>query len=267
MSEGKFSFSKLDSFHNCKRSYYYTYILHNRSGDNIYSFLGTIVHELVEKLEQDLITKEQSVDEFIDAVDDADMLGLEWISDKVKTNFVDCITHYLENFKHQKYDEIHIEDYFEVDILDITIRGYIDKWYRIGDDIFIMDYKTSSKFSAKDLLKKQRQLLIYARALEDKYPKCNIYLCFNMLKYAYQNGKLTERNKLNILEDFEDGIIKIKYTSELKSDLDEYVSETTTEIDGLDQTKKYQWSMSYNPHVDFFCKNLCGYRDKCLNCE
>ena len=41
-------------------------------------------------------------------------------------------------------------------------------WYMLNDEIHIVDFKTSSKFSAKDLLKKQRQLLIYAKALEEK---------------------------------------------------------------------------------------------------
>ena len=45
-----YSFSKLDTFNNCKRAYYYTYICGERGGDNIYSFLGTITHELIEKV-------------------------------------------------------------------------------------------------------------------------------------------------------------------------------------------------------------------------
>jgi len=48
MSEEKYSFSRLESFHNCKRSYYNTYVLKNRGGDNIYSYLGTVCHELTQ---------------------------------------------------------------------------------------------------------------------------------------------------------------------------------------------------------------------------
>src|SRR5437763_15078705 len=109
MEDEKFSFSRLEAFHNCKRLYYYNYILGTRSGDNIYSFTGTIVHELTQAMVQKQITNEESVHKFLEAIEDAEMLDLPWMSENVKNNYVNCITHFLENYVPVENNTIRIE--------------------------------------------------------------------------------------------------------------------------------------------------------------
>jgi len=207
----KYSYSRLDSFHNCKRSYYYTYGLGERGGENIYSFLGTVCHELTQGIIEEKETNESAVKKFKQALEDTEMLGLEWISDKVKTNYDECITHFLENFLPTKADDIKIEEYFEVEIEGAIVRGYIDLCYILNGELHIIDLKTSSKFAKKDMVKKQRQLSLYAYALQDKYPNMKIKLYFNMLKYAFQGKKLVERNNLSIFEDYVEGMVEVIY--------------------------------------------------------
>lgn len=264
MSEIKYSFSRLDSFHNCKRSYYYTYIMGNRGGENIYSYTGTVVHELTQAMIQKQITNEEAVDKFIAAIDDAEMLDLPWMSENVRNNYVSCVSHFLENYNPVDNPTIRIEDYFEVDINGVILRGYIDLWYRIGNEIYIIDLKTSTKFSKKDLPKKSRQLLIYAIALSEKYPDYKINLQFNMLKYVLKKGKLFERNKLDLFEQYEDGIVDVEYTQESIDEVKEYVTNTVKEINKLDKTDMAYWYTGYDPETNFFCKNLCGFRKLCL---
>ena len=55
-----------------------------------------------------------------------------------------------------------------------------------------------------------------------------------MLKYAYKSNNgdltaLTERNKISILDEFVNGIVRIEYTDELKMDIEDYVESTVTE--------------------------------------
>lgn len=264
MADIKYSFSRLETFHNCKRSFYYNYIQGNRSGDNIYSFLGTICHELTQAMIQKQISNEDAVQQFVVAVDDAEMLDLPWISENVKNNYVDCIIHFLENYNPVNNNTIHIEDYFEIDINGVTMIGYIDLWYRIGNDIYIVDLKTSSKFSKKDLPKKSRQLLLYAIALSEKYPDYKIHLQFNMLKYVLKKGKLLERNKLDLFDEYSDGIVGVDFNEENIQEAKDYVTNTVKEINSINKDEIVYWGMGYDPTKDFFCKNLCGHRRRCL---
>jgi RecB family exonuclease len=264
MSEVKYSFSRLESFHTCKRNYYYTYIEGNRSGDNIYSFLGTVTHELTQAIIQKQITNEEAAQRFLEAIDDAEMLDLPWMSENVKNNYVSCITHFFEHYSAVENNTIRIEDYFEIDINGSIMRGYIDLYYRIGNDIYIIDLKTSTKFAKKDLPKKSRQLILYAIALSEKYPDYNIILQFNMLKYVLRKGKLVERNKLDLFDEFSDGIVTVDYSDESIQEVKDYVTSTVNEINSIDKSDIVYWGMGYNPEKDFFCKNLCGNRNKCL---
>ena len=44
-----YSYSRCENYHNCPRSYFYTYIEKNRGEDNIYSFMGSVTHEILEE--------------------------------------------------------------------------------------------------------------------------------------------------------------------------------------------------------------------------
>jgi hypothetical protein len=213
---------------------------------------------------QKQITNEEAVTRFIEAIDDAEMLDLPWMSENVKNNYIECITHFLENYSPVENNTIRIEDYFEIDINGVTMIGYIDLWYRIGNEIYIIDLKTSSKFSKKDLPKKSRQLVLYAIALSEKYPDYIIHLQFNMLKYVLKKGKLLERNKLDLLDDYEDGIVEVDYNDDSIQEVKEYVTSTVKEINSINKDYIVYWGMGYDPTKDFFCKNLCGHRGKCL---
>jgi hypothetical protein len=264
MEEEKYSFSRLETFHNCRRLYYYNYILGTRSGDNIYSFLGTIVHELTQSMIQKQITNEEAVEQFIEAIDDAEMLDLPWMSENVRNNYVSCITHFLENYNPVENNTIRIEDYVEIDINGVIMRGYIDLWYRIGNEIYIIDLKTSTKFSKKDLPKKSRQLLFYGLAISEKYPDYKINLQFNMLKYVLKKGKLFERNKLDLLDECPDGTVDVEYNKESIQEVKDYITNTVKEINSIDKSEIVYWHMDNNPEKDFFCKNLCSHRKLCL---
>ena len=111
------SYSRLDTFHNCPRSYYYTYIEGIRGGDNIYSFIGTVAHEIVEKLVKNELDLSAAKEQFLGAIEDADMLGFEWLSEKTKSKYIFDISHFIDSFDSHAYFNAHIEDYFEVSIL------------------------------------------------------------------------------------------------------------------------------------------------------
>ena len=188
-----YSYSRLENYRNCQKSYFYTYIEGNRSDQNIYSYLGSICHETLEELQKGNIDKEEALDRFENAVTEADILGYEWMSESVRDKYIAAIKHYLQHYKPIECDEYFIEEYFEIQVGDKWMKGYIDL-YTITDDIIdIYDYKTSSSssFTGKDAYKKMRQMILYGIAIKQKYPDKKIRsMNFDMLKYYKVPSKL-----------------------------------------------------------------------------
>jgi hypothetical protein len=258
-----YSFSRLDTASGCMRKYYYEYVEGNRGGENIYSFLGSAAHDIAEELDKHNITNEQAIELFKEAIQESDMLGFQWISEKVRANYIECVMHYFQTHVPPVIQNLHIEDYFGVEIAGIKLHGYIDKWYRENLKLYIDDYKTSSMFSGVDLEHKKIQLLTYALHLERYYPEYELHIRFNMMKYALQNGKLVERNKLKSGE-FSDGIIDVPYTQENKQQAIAFIENTVKQTKEIDPERIYKWHRGYDPRKDFFCKWLCGHKEKCL---
>ena len=272
-----YSYSRLESYHNCPYAYYITYIEGNRSEHNIYSFLGSVVHELLEELQQKIINNDDAIEKFENAVTEADMLGYEWMSDSVKNKYVLAVKHYLEHYKPIECDEYFIEEYFEIPVGDKWMKGYIDL-YTITDDIIdIYDYKTSSSssFTGKDAYKKMRQMILYGIAIKQKHPDKEIRsMNFDMLKYYKVPSKrsklgytLKDRSTIDILDfttEFSPAYVSAEFTTEVVEEVTEYVCNTVNEIESLDKDLGC-YKKGFNPKKDFFCKTLCSFRDRCLS--
>lgn len=261
-----YSFSKLSTFDDCPRNYYYTYVEKIRGGDGIYSFLGTVCHLLCEKMYKNEINNTQAVESFLDSVEEADVLGLEWMSENVKNKYVGCIVHFFENFKPLRNDTITIEEYFEVEVEGITVRGYIDLYYILDDILYIVDFKTSSKFDKKTLGHKRRQLYIYAYALEKKY-KNEIKLAFNMLKYYLnERGTVKERTDFGIMDEHRDAMVWVEWNKEAETDMKNFVKHVIEGIeDRLILGDVNEWEMCHPAAKSFFCNNLCSHQKRCFD--
>ena len=272
-----YSYSRLESYHNCPYAYYITYIEGNRSEHNIYSFLGSVVHELLEELQQKIINNDDAIEKFENAVTEADMLGYEWMSDSVKNKYVLAVKHYLEHYKPIECDEYFIEEYFEIPVGDKWMKGYIDL-YTITDGVIdIYDYKTSSSssFTGKYAYKKMRQMILYGIAIKQKHPDKEIRsMNFDMLKYYKVPSKrsklgytLKDRSTIDILDfttEFSPAYVSAEFTPEVVEEVTEYVCNTVNEIESLDKDLSC-YKKGFNPKKDFFCKTLCSFRDRCLS--
>ena len=181
-----YSYSRLSTFDTCRRSYFYSYIKNNKQNSNIYSYLGSTTHELLEELQRDNITNEEAIDKFENALIDADLQGLTWMSDSVRDKYVAAIKHYLVHYKKIECDEFFIEEYFEIPVGKYKMKGFIDLYTITNGEIDIYDNKTSStsSFTGKDAYKKMRQMILYGIAINHKYPDKKINtMNFDMLKY------------------------------------------------------------------------------------
>ncbi len=213
-----YSYSKLTTFEGCQFEYYLNYILKLKSKQNIYGFIGGKVHEILEDLQAGNITNDEAIGKFDGYLEDCEIVGYKFPSEKTKENFVYDVKDYFKNFKPSDGDIVKIEEDFIIDIGDIKFRGIIDK--RL--DGKIIDYKTSSKFKKKDLDEKGIQLVSYAYATEQMNRGKVDTVGWDMIKYVNVSyGKRTrmlerikvlkelsvdikkQLEKLNIYESFE----------------------------------------------------------------
>lgn len=251
-----FSFSKLTTFHTCPYSYYLTYIEKEDRKDNVYSFLGGKIHELLEYLQRGEKTKEEAKELFLEYLSETEILGYDFPTENSGNNFKECILDYFDNYEPFTEVDFQIEEYFEVEIGGIPVRGYIDI-YTITDNkyIDIYDYKSSSKFSKKDLEVKKLQLVIYALALKEKYPDKEIRgLYFDMLKYSVnERGTVKERNKLCSTK--ERAFVEVPFDEENINQAIDFVRGTHNSIKDLDPLDPDEWEANVSK---FFCSNLCS---------
>lgn len=248
--ESVYSFSRLSTLHHCLQEYKLGYINSNSGSDNIWSKLGSLIHDCLEKIHNDELPESEFANQYILGLNEILSDGYKFPNDAIKENTFNSLEHYIRYFKKSK-DKCENERYFLTNLNGIWIRGYIDKLvYNDDGTVDVYDYKISTKFSKKDMKEKGHQLVLYAYAMEQLGMKVNkVY--WNMLKYvniywSKECGRkinpLTERkNVWNNLH--RDRLMKAcelsgEYTSEQAYELWIKLSETNS-LDIPDNIKKY----------------------------
>ncbi|HFK1435050.1 TPA: PD-(D/E)XK nuclease family protein [Bacillus cereus] len=200
------SFSKMSTYLQCSWLYKLKYIDKIRlKGDNCYTHFGTVSHDVIQGLYDEVHTYEQMIDKFNEEVikwqinDDP---ALKFNSDKERDGYIENLRHYFTHTEQIPYKVVNEKAVLAVfeGAKKYVFQGYIDSQYTDEDGIFyILDYKTSSKsgFTGKDLLKKAQQLMIYAVGINQfhKIPIDKIRLRYDMMKYCnvsfmQKNGKM-----------------------------------------------------------------------------
>lgn len=200
-----YSYSKLDSFHGCKYNYYQGYILKNRSKDNIYSLIGGVIHDGIEKVYTEGRDIKETEKEFLNCIKDASIKGIKFPESPptTKGNYIKNMSHFFNTYK--KLDTKMITEQFvllniprvENPVRDedyIWIQMYIDSIYPIYEEIdgkrklksvVVNDWKTSSKFDKKKLKSASKQLLLYKLGVEQSTGVEVSKIGWTMLKYVY----------------------------------------------------------------------------------
>ncbi len=216
-----YSHSRIGTFEQCKLKYKYKYIdkIEPPLGQSIEAFMGTLVHETLEKLFKDLkFQKQNTLEELLD------FFERSW-----KENWNDSIFFAREEFKEENFKEMgkkYIADFFnkhhpfnkdrtlglEMEVnLDLngdgryTLVGYIDRLSEKDGVIEIQDYKTSNTLPTQENIDKDRQLALYSIAVKNMYPfakKINLvwhYLAFNQTLTTTKTEKELEEIKKEII--------------------------------------------------------------------
>lgn len=262
-----YSYSRLQVFNECQHEYYLTYIKNLRSeGENIYGVLGTCLHELEEQLLRKEITNDDAVAKFEECVDDCHILGYEFITEKSGRNYVECITSYLKDWNPLTDKKYEIEKDFLIEIDGTKLRGFIDLFFENEDGtITIIDHKTSTKYSKKDIEKYAKQLYLYAYAVEEITGKKVSQIGWNFVKYVSKPWRksytLKERNEISDLDgiEYKRGIVTLDYDEESKNNLLNWIKETVAEINSKDIDNPYDWKPCSDYRQSFSCRNLCDH--------
>ena len=217
-----YSHSGLTCFEQCPLKFKFAYIdkLETEIEETVESFLGSRVHEALEKLYKDLkFQKLNSLKELLD------FFNSEW-----KKNWNDAIVIVRNEYDEENYrkmGEKFIADYYErykpfnhsrtialetektVDLNDkyhIHIR--IDRLAMKDDTIYeIHDYKTSNRLPTQEDLDDDRQLAIYAYGIKKMYPDAKkVKLVWHFL--AFDKEMSSERTPEQ-LEDLRKEVIEL----------------------------------------------------------
>lgn len=180
-----YSNSKLAAYENCPRQYKLHYIDRielPEAREGIEAFLGSRVHETLEKLHKELIlTKLNSLEEL------HDFYRAQWdrnwhenvrIVKKgyTKENYYnagrEAITSYYR--RHHPFNQsktLATEMFLAFKIDDHGIRGFIDRLGYCGDGVYeIHDYKTSGFLPPQDKIDADRQLALYQVGIKEQFP-------------------------------------------------------------------------------------------------
>lgn len=176
-----YSHSRLSSYETCPLKYRYSYVDRIKLDPRpvgIEAFMGSRVHDTLEKLYQDLnVSKENTIDEILGFYND------DWESnwhDNVKIvkkgytpqNYRDtgekCIRDYYS--RHHPFDmprTISLEKRVVIDIDGHKIQGFIDRLTRATGGVYeIHDYKTSRNMPEQRHADSDRQLALYQMGVE-----------------------------------------------------------------------------------------------------
>jgi len=222
-----FSHSKIDSFESCKLKYKYRYIdkIKVEVEDTIETFLGSIVHETLEKLYRDLKFERQLPLENL----------LQYYNAKWNENWDDAIKIVKKEYSSENYRKMgegYIRDYFNrhkpfdrgkaigletQDRLPLDAEGKytyhirIDRLMDMGDGLYeVHDYKTNNRLPPQDSLDTDRQLAMYSLWVKNyfkDFKKVRLvwhFVAFDKELESYRSDEQLEELKAHVLEKIKD---------------------------------------------------------------
>lgn len=191
------SYSRINTFLNSWWEYALKYVDGMKKKedrqDSIYVHSGTLAHDILDKFYQNEI----QFNEMIDLWEDCWLVCYELSNLKFDRNneekdksiaerYNANLQYFFKNHTVYPY-KMMIEMPIVINANENIFLGYIDALYKDSNgDITIVDFKSSSKYSEKDLASHSQQLQLYALGIHQStgVPLSKIHGCFNFLKYV-----------------------------------------------------------------------------------
>jgi len=180
-----YSHSQLATYETCPQKYKLSYIDKIEvETEGIEAFMGSRVHETLEKLYRDLkVTKLNTLEELLDFYHQSweknwnDLIQIvrkHYSAEEYRHLGEKCIVDYYE--RHHPFDHgktLGLEEYVYFPLEEekgYWIRGYIDRLTLVDSSILeIHDYKTSNRLPAQEDVRSDRQLALYQMGVAGKW--------------------------------------------------------------------------------------------------
>jgi len=219
----KVSHSRLSTFENCKLQYKYKYVDKRPAarGQTIETFMGSRVHDTLERLYKDLKFQKLQTEEELVALYNSEWEKL-WKDDIIVVKEGLTPDHYRktgEKALRSYYNRFHPFDQstvlaiekrilFPLDTKgDIQVLGFIDRLDRTAQGVYeIHDYKTSGRLPSQEDADKDRQLALYSLAVKQDFPDAKEikliwhYLLFDTERISVRSDEELQALKQNTLE-------------------------------------------------------------------
>ena len=182
-----YSHSRLTTFENCPHKYKLKYIdrVETEDFETIEAFLGSRVHEVLEKLYRDLLNgKELSLGELLEYYEkvwegnwspDIVVVKEDYTPENYREVGLECLRDYYE--QHHPFTDgttVGLEKGVIVDLDDsghYRLQGYIDRLVDKGKGVYeIHDYKTSARLPTQAEADEDQQLARYQLAVQEMWP-------------------------------------------------------------------------------------------------
>jgi len=213
-----FSHSRLSCYEQCPRKYKLKYIdrVETEVEQSIEAFMGSRVHETLEKLYRDLqYEKVNSLEEL-----------LEFFRSEWKDNWDDSIVIVKEEYGPDNYlgmAERFVVDYYNTykpfdqgrtisieerilinldDSGNYKLQGYIDRVMETAEGYYeVHDYKTNSRLPLPEYIENDRQLALYAIGIKERYPDVkDVKLIWHFLAFNKEIDSTRSDEELKTIE-------------------------------------------------------------------
>lgn len=249
---GRYSFSRLSTYHTCQYLYDKTYN-HGRveGAGNTFASYGTMAHAILESYLKDEIPLENLEERYVELFSEECSDGIQmYIPSKNGGFFEKDLTElyytggldFFQNFEgFEGMNVLGVEENFDIvlkykDVVFI-FNGFIDLVAEKNGELYVIDHKSKGKF--KSALEKQeyrRQLALYALYASYKW------------KMPVKEGWFNQF-RINHIE-------KFAMTEEVMLEALDWAVDTIKEIES-----EFLWLPNISDR--FYCRNLCDVREDC----
>lgn len=266
------SFSRLNGFYKCKRSWYIQYVLSTfyrekykrsiKKIDKFFGLYGTYAHKILDLYNKNELELYELYD-FCNSNYECEIPVYAPPNKYVNIyeSYKEKLLNFFNTFVGERSDYKIINSEFEVSFnikinskTKIKFRGYVDLLLEDADgNLIIKDYKTKSDFANEEEKKEYfRQLYLYSLGIYETYGKYPTLLVFDMVKINKCYTLLFNK------EELEESI--------------KWVSDTIKDI----KKETNFGCMNEEPEKNFFCRYVCSFgtdvcnqveNDECIDLE
>lgn len=254
-----FSFSSVNSYTNCPRCFWLTYLCEPKleRDENAFAQWGSFMHEMYERFYGGELDFFDVCSVYEDEYDKRVPLRFPYnkfvnLTEKYRQSGLDA----LERFEElsPNIEVVGIECKILTKVNGVPFVGYADLILRNKEtkEIYIVDHKSKAKFKSKAEQKEYaRQLYLYSLYVKEKYGVYPTKLIFNMFRVGDTvEIDFNEDDLQEAIDWFSDTVASIYLDSEFEDKIKTEYAQIGKDLRTFDKQ-------------DFFCNELCSVRSHC----